>query len=97
MFRRLVISSTLLAKYNLKSICACIVSDAGSRKSDSSVLIKRFMRMSFLWFYFVFYFLQIEAQAFEPLEELVALRGIPCVDGIVVTAVLNIENLAVLA
>jgi hypothetical protein len=53
--------------------------------------------MSFLWFYFVFYFLQIEAQAFEPLEELVTLRGVPCVDGIVVSAVLNIENLAVLA
>lgn len=42
-------------------------------------------------------FLQIKAQAFEPLEELVTLRGVPCVDGIVVSAVLNIENLAVLA
>ena len=42
-------------------------------------------------------FLQIKAEAFEPLEELVTLRGVPCVDGIVVSAVLNIENLAVLA
>ena len=33
----------------------------------------------------------------EPLEEVVALGEVPCVDGVVMTAVLDIEYLAVLA
>ena len=48
-------------------------------------------------YFFIFLFIREETKLVEPLEELVALGEVPCVDGVVMTAVLDIEYLAVLA